>query len=48
MEYDDAAILRTNIVFKTREEAEKRIIKTTSKKLELIKEIARLNDGLDT
>ena len=43
--YDDA-ILRTNIVFKTREEAEKELLKQQAK-IRVIKEIARLNDGWD-
>ena len=41
--YDDA-ILRTNIVFKTKEEAEKELLKQQAR-VRVIKEIARLNNG---
>ena len=42
----DDAILESNIVFKTKEEAEKELLKQQAK-IRVIKEIARLNDGWD-
>ena len=44
-DYDDA-IIKTNIVFKTKEEAEKELLRRQAK-IRVIKEIARLNDGWD-
>ena len=43
MKYDDA-IIKTNIVFKTKEEAEKELLRQQAR-VRVIKEIARLNKG---